>query len=248
MVRRTVIALLLVLGACLPARAETLVEKINETRTYLYFRIDDALAQAVLPPRWRPVAVPQGPAEGANLILVLIDRLLATDAGRKPLAPATNRLLVAVVPGRDAGSDAAGPVVVGGISAAAEGAPGAYRTYAAGKVELTRSARGGEIDEDWEAETPDGDRLTLGLSYRQGVPTLLGFDQRTYSGADPGFYRIYRGDWGVDAIRSGPAGVDRVTRLELTAAGPLLGRLLDGAQQLIDVSAVPWYRRDTFLP
>ena len=244
MARRTVIALLLVLGACLPARAETLVEKVNETRTYLYFRIDDALAQAVLPAGWRPVAVPQGPAKGANLILVLIDRLLATDAGDKPLAPATNRLLVAVLPGRDTGSDAAGPVVVGGISAA----PGAYRTYAAGKVELTRSARGGEVDEDWEAEAPDGDRLTLGLSYRQGVPALLGFDQKTYSGADPGFYRIYRGDWGVDAVRSGPAGVDRVTRLELTAAGPLLGRLLDGAQELIDVSAVPWYRRDNFLP
>ena len=248
MLRRTVMALLLLAGVGLPARAETLVEKVWETRTYLYFRIDDTLAQATLPAGWRPVAVPQGPAKGANLILVLIDRLLATDAGDKPVAPATNRLLVAVLPGRDTGSDAAGPVVVGGISAAAEGAPGAYRTYAAGKVELTRSARGGEVDEDWQAESPDGDRLTLGLSYRQGVPTLLGFDQKTYSGADPGFYRIYRGDWGVDAIRSGPAGVDRVTRLELTAAGPLLGRLLDGAQQLIDVSAVPWYRRDTFLP
>ena len=248
MLRRTVMALLLLAGVGLPARAETLVEKVWETRTYLYFRIDDALAQAVLPAGWRPVTVSQGPAKGANLILVLIDRLLATDAERQPLAPATNRLLVAVLPGRDSGSDAAGPVVVGGISAAAEGAPGAYRTYAAGKVELSRSARDGEVDEDWEAEAPDGNRLTLGLSYRQGVPALLGFDQKTYSGADPGFYRIYRGDWGVDAIRSGPAGVDRVTRLELTAAGPLLGRLLDGAQQLIDVSAVPWYRRDTFLP
>ena len=76
----------------------------------------------------------------------------------------------------------------------------------------------------------------------------LSFDQKTYSGADPSFFRIYRGDWGVDAVRSSVAGIDRVTRLELAASGPLLGRLLDGSQELIDVSAVPWYRRDSFLP
>ena len=241
-------ALLLVLGSSLPAGAETLVEKVNETRTYLYFKIADALAQSILPAGWQPVAVAQGPAKGANLILVLIDRLLATDAQRKPLEPATNRLLVAVLSARDTASDAAGPVVVGGISAEPKGAPGAYRSYVAGKVELSRSARDGEVDEDWEAESRDGDRLTLGLSYRQGVPALLSFDQKTYSGADPSFFRIYRGDWGVDAIRSSVAGIDRVTRLELAASGPLLGRLLDGSQELIDVSAVPWYRRDSFLP
>ena len=145
-------ALLLVLGSSLPAGAETLVEKVNETRTYLYFKIADALAQSILPAGWQPVAVPQGPAKGANLILVLIDRLLATDAQRKPLEPATNRLLVAVLSARDTASDAAGPVVVGGISAEPKGAPGAYRTYVAGKVELSRSARDGEVDEDWEAE------------------------------------------------------------------------------------------------
>ncbi|MFL5336774.1 MAG: hypothetical protein ACJ8H8_27265 [Geminicoccaceae bacterium] len=248
MLRRAAVVLLLVMGTSVPAMAETLVEKVNETRTYLYFRVADQLAQAVLPPGWRPTAVPQGPAKGANLILVLIDRLLATDAERKPLEPATNRMLVIVLPGRDTASDAAGPVVIGGISAEARGAPGAYRTYVAGKIELARSARDGSVDEDWQAESPDGDRLTLALSYTQGVPTLLTFDQKTYSGADPSFYRIYRGDWGVDVARSSVTGVDRVTRLELTGRGPLLGKLLDGSQELVNVSAVPWYRRDAFLP
>ena len=128
------------------------------------------------------------------------------------------------------------------------GAPGAYGTYAAGKVELARSSRDGSVDEEWEAEAPDGNRLALGLSYATAVPALLTFDQKTYSGADPLFYRIYRGDWGVDAVQSGVTGVDRATRLELTASGPLLGRLLDGSQELLSVSAVPWYRRDTYLP
>ena len=84
--------------------------------------------------------MPQGPANGANLVLVLIDRLLATDADRKPLEPATNRLLVLFLPGKDTASDATGPVVIGGISADAEGAPGAYRNYVAGKVELDPAA------------------------------------------------------------------------------------------------------------
>ena len=54
------------------------------------------------------------------------------------------------------------------------------------------------------------------------MPALLTFDQKIYSGADPSFYRIYRGDWGVDAVQSSVSGVDRATRLELTASGPLL--------------------------
>ena len=192
--------------------------------------------------------MPQGPAKGANLILVLLDRLLATDAERKPLEPATNRLLVLVVPGKDSASGAGGPVVVGGISADPRGAPGAYRNYVAGKVELARSSRDGSADEEWEVESPQGDRLTLALSYAQGTPALLVFDQATYSGADPSFHRIYRGDWGVEAVQSSVTGIDRTTRLELTASGPVLGRLLDGTQELVNVSVVPWYRRDTWLP
>ena len=49
-------------------------------------------------------------------------------------------------------------------------------------------------------------------------------------------------------MRSSVSGVDRVSRLELTASGPLLGPLLDGTQELVNVSAVPWYRRETYLP
>ena len=161
--RRGALLLALLAGLAWPAGAETLVEKVYETRTYLYFKVADAAAQAVLPAGWQPAAVPQGPAKGANLILVLIERLLATDAANRPIEPATNRLFVVVVPGRDA-AGTAGPVVVGGISAEPAGAPGAYRTYAAGKVEFARHSRDGIVDEDWEAESPAGDRLALGLS------------------------------------------------------------------------------------
>ena len=101
LLRRGAFALLFTVGLALPVHAETLVERINETRTHLYFKVADSLAHAVLPTGWQAAPVPQGPAKGANLILVLIDRVLATDAERKPLEPATNRLLVLVVPGKD---------------------------------------------------------------------------------------------------------------------------------------------------
>jgi hypothetical protein len=246
--RRLLLVLALVLGLAPAARAESLVEKVFETRTYLYFKIAEPLAQGALPPGWLSAPVPQGPAKGANLILVLIDRLLATDAAGTPLDPAANRLLVLVVPGRDAAARTAGPVVVGGISDADVGAPGAYGAYNAGKVDLIRQDRDGVVDEDWNAEAPNGDRLTLNLSYARGLPALLTFDQKTYSGADPTVYRTYRGDWGVDFVRSDAAGVDRATRLELAASGPLLGRLLDDSQELVSLGVAPWYRRETFLP
>jgi hypothetical protein len=167
MSRRGILLLPLLLALVPPARAGTLVEKAYESRTYLYFKIADETAQSILPAGWQPVAVPHGPAKGAKLILVLIERFLATDADDRPLDSAANRLLVVVVPGCEA-TGVGGPVVVGGVSAVSAGAPGAYRTYVAGKVELVRHSRDGVVDEDWEAGPPSGDRLSLGLSYVQG--------------------------------------------------------------------------------
>jgi hypothetical protein len=54
MLRRAAIALALVVGAAVAARAETLVEKVNETRTYLYFKVADTLARELLAASRRP--------------------------------------------------------------------------------------------------------------------------------------------------------------------------------------------------
>ena len=98
---------------------------------------------AVICPRAGSRRRAAGPAKGANLILVLIDRA-ARDRRRPQAAGAGDQSSARRGAARQGhASDAGGPVVIGGISADARGAPGAYRNYVAGKVELTRSSRDG---------------------------------------------------------------------------------------------------------
>ena len=51
-----------------------------------------------------------------------------------------------------------------------------------------------------------------------------------------------------DVVRSVPTGVDRVSRVSFKATGDKLGTLFDGSQQLISVTAIPWYSRQVYLP
>ena len=161
----------LLLGVVRPARAETLVENVNETRTYLYFKVADALAQSALPAGWQPAPVPQGPARGANLILVLIERLLATDADRPA---ARSRRPTACWSWWCPAATGFRTPAARWWSAASRPSPRA-RPAPTGPMPRARSSscassRDGVVDEDWEAESPDGDRLALGLSYVQGLP------------------------------------------------------------------------------
>jgi hypothetical protein len=253
--RRTITAGLLAIGVGLalgqarPAAAETPTEITNETRTILSFRVSDAEAQALLPEGWTVAPSPQGPSTGTNLTLVLVDRYLATDPEGKPLDPATNRLAVLVVPGKNEATGAAGPVIVAGFSADPKGAPGPYKTYVPATVTADRVIKIGETDEveeAWRIEGSGGDRLDLRMAYTRGLPAFTKFDQKVYSGADPSFYRLYRGDQGTDVVRSTVTDVDRASQLELDAAGPQLG-VLDGVE-VVSALSLPWYRRTTSLP
>jgi hypothetical protein len=254
--RRAAMAGLLAIGVGLSlglprsAVAETPTEIINETRTVLSFRVTDATAQAFLPQGWTATPPGQGAAKGANLNLVLIDRYLGTDPEGKPLEPAVNRLAALVVPGKNEATGAAGNVVVGGFSADPKGAPGPYRAFVSATVTVDRVIKAGQpdvVEEAWRIETSGGDRLDLRMVYTRGVPAFTEFEQKVYSGADPSFYRIYRGDQGTDVIRSA-AGVDRASQFELEAAGPQLGKLLDGSHEVVSASSLIWYRRATSLP
>jgi hypothetical protein len=162
-----------------------------------------------------------------------------------------NRLAVLVVPGKNETTGAAGPVIVGGFSADPKGAPGAYRVFGPATVTVDRVIKAGQPDvvqEAWRIETSGGDRFDLRMAYKRDVPVFTKFEQKVYSGADPSFYRIYRGDQGADVIRSTATGVDRASQFELEAAGPQLGKLLDGSHEVVSASSLIWYRRTTSLP
>jgi hypothetical protein len=224
---------------------------ISEARTYLYFDVDDNAVTEFLPEGWIASPVASGAAQGADFIVILIDRKFATDAAGAARNP--NLMLVFAVPGRNEQEQASGSVIVGGYSADPASVPGAYGNYQPATATLERVERAAppaplQAEETWSFEGDDGGRLNLAISYDRGTPTLGEFDSRVYSGTLPGFYRMYRGDQGVATIRSRPANVDTVDNLEFSVEGGIFGRIFDGSEEMIAINSFVWYKRQTFLP
>lgn len=239
------------LAASLPVMAESLVETINENRLLLFFKLPETEAQAVLPEGWSLAPVPRGPAAGANVLMVMIDRVSAVGPDQQPLDPGENRLAVLVVFGQDAEAGEGGPVVVAGWSDAAGAVPGAYGNYSDAVVTFERRIVAGEttdVEEQWSVSGEGGARFGVALAYARTSPAFSTFDQKVYSGSDPSFYRIYRGDQGGIVAMSGPLAIGAAEDVKIEAEGDMLGALFDENAELVAVLHLPWYRRDTFLP
>jgi len=86
------------------------------------------------------------------------------------------------------------------------------------------------------------------LHYARGTAAAEKIDIRMYSGAKPGFYRIYRYTQAVDVVRGAGAASERLKSYTFKAAGPTLAPLFDGTEQLISITALPYYSRQVFLP
>jgi len=236
------------------ARAETQTENVvAEQRTYVFLQVAQAAAQAFIPSGWSLNPAAMGPTKDANLVLVWIDRKLALTPDGKPLQSGTNRLLVLLVPVKSPKGDAVN-MVVGGYSMDPAGAPGAYKVYGAGAVTVDRIEKsegklGGSVEETWAAKGPDGNAVNLHLAFTRAVPTMSSFDLRIFSAAEPSFYRMYRGDQMVDVLRSVNTGVNRVSSIELKVTGSgKLANAVNGSEKVIAINAMPFYRRNTFLP
>lgn len=239
------------LAASLPVMAESLVETINENRLNLFFNLPEAEAQALLPEGWSLAPIPGGPAAGANTLMVMIDRVSAIGPDQQPLDPGENRLAVLVVFGQDAEAGVGGPVVVAGWSDAAAGAPGAYGNFSNADVTFERSMVAREktdVEERWSMSGEGGARFEVALAYARSAPAFSTFDQKIYSGTDPSFYRVYRGDQGGIVLMSVPLAIGAAEDVTIEAEGDRLGALFDEGAELVAVLHLPWYRRDTFLP
>jgi hypothetical protein len=236
------------------ARAETHTENVvAEQRTYVFLQVAQQAAQAFLPQGWTLNPAAMGPTKDANLVLVWIDRKLALTPDGKPLQSGTNRLLVLLAPVKNARGDAVN-MVVGGYSMDPQGAPGAYKVYGAGPVTVDRSEKSNgrpesTVEETWAARGPDGTSVNLHMVFTRGVPAASTFDLRIFSAADPAFYRVYRGEQVVDTVRSVNTGVNRVSAVELKVTGTgKLATAVNGAEKIIAINTMPFYRRNTYLP
>ena len=218
---------------------------VSEQRTSISLRATVEGVQSLLPAGWT--------AAGPNISLVFMDRKLALGPDGKPLFSGVNRVLVMSASAKNPQTGETRGLIVGGYSADPAGVPGAYNVYKPGSIDLTRTeriegTRSDTVNEQWTVKAADGGTLNVNLTFTRGVPTLAPFELKIHSGADPSFYRIYRGEQATDVLRSANGGADRVQSITVTASGGMLGKVVGDKAQVLSVSNSPYYSRKTFLP
>ncbi len=231
------------------AGAERLNSSTTEARTVLFVRTDPDKLTKNLPAGW--AAVPgSGAAKDANLVLILVEGFSQSDADGKPAAY-PDKYAVWGTSAKNAQSGAVAFMVMGGMIAPAQGAPGAYGVYRPAKVVMTKTARATEggptlVEESWDMTTEGEDRLRLTATYERGLATRARVEPRVSSVAKPDFYRLYKADQVSEFVYSVPSG-RKTSRIAFSASGPLFADLFEGAE-VMAVAAVPAYHRQIYLP
>ena len=247
---RTMLSLAFVLLAT-PAFAQEKLSGSNvDSRIGMAFKVSDAALRKLVPEGWEINAPTSGPSQGANLNVTLVNMQTAYDAEGKPTTPYRGVAFSVPMKRRDGG--ATGPMIIAGLFTS-NYAPGAYGVFLPARITVDRKVRmdlDGKttVDETWELRADGGHTIDIHVQYAAGVPAVSKVEQRVYSAAKPDFFRIYRFEAATDVVRSVPTGVDRVSRVSFKAAGDKLGTLFDGSQQLVSVTAIPWYSRQVSLP
>jgi hypothetical protein len=238
------------LFAALAVAQEKHVGTDASVRTIFSFKAPDAAVQKLLPAGWQVDAPAAGPDAGANLRITFIDGVWAHDAQGKPQSVA-GRTITMGIPVRMQGAETRGVLLFGGFTSGA--APGAYGVYAKSSVTSQRTIRNGAdgvstVEESWDAKSEAGDTLHFQLHYARGMAAAEKVDIRMYSGAKPGFYRIYRYTQATDVLRGAGTAAERLKSFTFKGEGPKLASLFDGSEQLISITAIPYYSRQVFLP
>lgn len=221
-----------------------------EVRTVLSFKVSDTALLKILPPGWEINSPTAGQGKGFNLSIALVNQTAPQDPDGAPL-PARN-FVALVTPARKTGSDLIATMVLGGFMPR-EDAPGPYGLYEPAKLTLERRQHSrpdgkSSIEEDWEATGDDGNAVKVQVGFALGVPTRMRLEGRVRSAANPDFFRINRFEQAVDIVYSIPNGIDRMTKLSVSAKGPKLAPLFDGSEQLISITSIPYYSRSIYLP
>ena len=245
------ILLLICALSLLPARAETPFETNVDSRVEVGVRVPQAELQRWLPAPWEVSPVPEGPLKNANLVLSFVDRLHGQDAEGKPTGSA--RRVVLSVPARNAATGELAPLVIRTFEGDPKTVPpGTYKNDIPATVRREQTLKGAGVEpgsgsEAWEARDGAGGAIELRLQYQRGALRRVKSESRPRSAVDPGFFRIYRIDQGVDIVKSAGLGIDRAS-YQLRVTAPELRKLFDGTEEVVFISVVPWYLRQVSFP
>jgi hypothetical protein len=235
------------------ANAETFVEHSSEVRMQLDFVVADAALKKMLPEGWEPVVAKAGPAKDCNIRMIFIDRVDITGKDGTPVG--SNQLVYLAVPIKKTGTEVAGQMIVGGLTADPKDVPGPFGVYEAATTHrMTRATNAVagqpiEVDENWEFAAADGATMAIHVKYERGVARKGGSEVKFFSGKDPSSYQIFKIEQGLDIMRNATVQVkDKVKEFSYKASGGKLGALFDGTEKVVSIDAFHWYNRTVSTP
>jgi len=208
-----------------------------DNRVVVGFKVSPEIVGKLLPAGWES----NPPANGVNLGITMVEGLSAEDAEGKPTKPYSG--VAITLPAKKTGGGT-GNMVAAGIFTA-NYAPGAYGVFLPGKVTIDRrsqmDAEGRtKVEETWNLASDDGHSLHITVAYTRGDVKKNKVQTNVYSAAKPEYYRIYRFEQGTEVVKD--------AKFSIKATGPKLAWIFDGKQQVVAVTAVPWYSRAVSLP
>jgi hypothetical protein len=207
-------------------------------RVAVAFKVSPDIVQKLLPAGWESNPAPNG----ANLGMTMVEGISAETADGKPVKSYAG---VAIgVPARRSGTNETGVMVVTGLFSPSY-APGAYGVFMPAKVTIDKavhfSAEGRtRMQETWNLHADDGHSIAIKVAYSRDDVRRNKVEARVYSAAKPEFFRIYRFEQGTQPAKD--------AQFSINATGPKLAHIFDGKQQVVAVTAIPWYSRAVSLP
>jgi hypothetical protein len=227
----------------------------DRTRIMLGFKVNPEIVRGWLPAPWQLDPPSDGPLQGANFIVVLVDRVLDDDSKGRPRASGTNPLIMFVAPGKHPQTGHIASVILGGFAENPASVPGFYQVYRAAIIrveQMIKSQEGGaeEVTNIWEVREALGAKeleLRLRSLRPAGARTRARGEAHVISAKDPALWRIYQFDAAIDVVKSVPDGIDRLQEYTFSLTPPEYLKLFDGSEQLIGISMTPWYVRQVFV-
>lgn len=223
----------------------------TEERLYVWLKADTEALQRLLPDGWVPQPA-TGFLQDANLVIVLIEGIAASDTNGQPL-PARDRFAVVAVPAKNEQEGLTAFVIIDGLAAPAASAPGAYGVYkpARAAVERRSSNQGdvpASVEERWNIASDAGDHIQVQIAYERGVGVRKHIEPRVYSALKPTFYRIYKVDQVDDLVHTTHPNGPKARALEFSVVGGRLSELEVSGERIVGIVSVPSYYREIFLP
>jgi hypothetical protein len=240
--------------AAIAAHAQTPIESSSEVRFQLDVHVPDAALTPLIPAGFTLNVATQGPAKDCNLRVIFVDRLTINAPDGKPVGKGSNRLVYLAAPVRDA-SGANAQLVIGGITADPNDAPGPFGNYLLATTSSVKRSIVGEghgvvETQDWVFTAASGERLELHITFDRGISNRGNpSETKFYSAKNPATYQISRQEQVLEILRNPTTNPpDRVKQFSFKGSGGSYAKLFDGTDRPVSWDNIIWINRTVSTP